>query len=497
MLTLPFRIDAASLSLIGALGATTCGPNSDAMDGDGGGTATESTTGPTAPTTTGPECQQDSDCTPSCSACQDGMCIAEFDCCREARRAGQPCPMPYEECYEASDCPGNEVCDNYECVPPCYEDSECYGDHVCVLGVCEVQGVQQIPVCPPARVDVSTWMIMDPASDVELADLDGDGDLDLAFGGSGRLELAFNDGAGAFTPGTLLDVGPPAPSGMLIATADLDGDGVRELVVVDALSGALTVLRGDGGNFVVTATIDTLVEKQSLITARVDGDGIDDIVTVDGGFQPKSPVSVFLGDGAGGLSPGIRSDGVSVEARASFVDITQDGLADVTARDPLNGSIVVAPGDGFGRFTNPMALTDSMEQWTAVLVGPLDGDTLPDVVATRTAGAFGRVSVRPGLSPGPWGEVTAFDGKHSAVGSLLADFDGDGLLDLVSASHQDHLVSVLLGDGTGAFSCEETYPGVFTNAAEHIAAGDIDGDGRADLVAVDKSTAVVTVIRHP
>ena len=501
MLASRLRIDATSLSLVGALGAATCGPGPDAMDGGADGTTAELTTepvdptvSPPLPTTTGLECQDSGDCG-SCSVCQDGLCMEDKNCCGGVRGFEMPCP--YEYCAYDSECPDDEICVDEECVPPCYEDSDCFDGAVCVRGRCEVAGGPVIPLCPPARADVSSWMLTDSASDVALADLDGDGDLDVAAVGDGTLELAFNDGAGAFAPGGASDVGPPAPMGMQVVAADLDGDGDGELVIVDIDSGVLTVLRGDGGSFTVTGTVETLVAGQSLGAARVDGDAVDDIVAVAEGSDSMSTVAVLLGDGAGGLAPGIQSEGVAVGGRASFVDVTQDGVVDVTGRGALDEAIVFARGDGLGRFTDPAALAGSMGPWTSVLVGPLDGDALPDLVATRIEGAFGRVAVRLGVGPGSWGEVMELGGRHSAVGGVLADIDGDGLLDLVSASHQSPLISVLLGDGMGGFSCEQTYPGVTTKGAEQIAVGDIDGDGRAEIVAVERATTVVTVVRQP
>src|SRR5262245_55148416 len=74
----------------------------------------------------------------------------------------------------------------------------------------------------------------------------------------------------------------------------------------------------------------------------------------------------------------------------------------------------------------------------------------------------------------------------------VADFDGDGKLDLATANYGSSNVSVLLGNGNGTFGPQANYVTGFTPYA--LAAGDLNGDGRPDIVTVNHSSNSVSVL---
>src|SRR5215218_7434320 len=114
----------------------------------------------------------------------------------------------------------------------------------------------------------------DAPTAVTAGDFDGDGDADVAVADStgGDVTLMRNDGSGALTAGTQIDLGPESPElRVRIASADLDADGDRDLVVN---SGRLVVLRNDGsGGFAVAGTYDENFVPNGLAVADLDGDG--------------------------------------------------------------------------------------------------------------------------------------------------------------------------------------------------------------------------------
>ena len=77
----------------------------------------------------------------------------------------------------------------------------------------------------------------------------------------------------------------------------------------------------------------------------------------------------------------------------------------------------------------------------------------------------------------------------------VADFNGDGKLDLVTANYGDNFsVSVLLGDGTGGFTAAPGSPFMAGSAPGSVAVGDFNGDGKPDLAVAHNSSNNVTVL---
>src|SRR5689334_13603250 len=116
-----------------------------------------------------------------------------------------------------------------------------------------------------------------------------------------------------------------------------------------------------------------------------------------------------------------------------------------------------------------------------VEIADLNGDSRPDLVVTNESG-----SVSIFLNDGN-GRFHAPTGSPFAAGPspndvAIADFNGDKKLDLAFADHETHAVTVLLGDGKGAFSAAPPVPVRSVPHPHGIAAADLDRDGHVDLV---------------
>jgi hypothetical protein len=132
-------------------------------------------------------------------------------------------------------------------------------------------------------------------------DVDGDGDADLVVGGSSpQVQLVLNDGAGTFTPGTIL---PAGTFGASPALGDFDGDGIVDLVLNDSgtdFVGQLVLHRGLGGGLFeedVHVTAGGHPGGGSIVLGDLDADGRLDALTSSGG------TAVFLNRTYGPGSP--------------------------------------------------------------------------------------------------------------------------------------------------------------------------------------------------
>jgi hypothetical protein len=144
-------------------------------------------------------------------------------------------------------------------------------------------------------------------------------------------------------------------------------------------------------------------------------------------------------------------------------------------------------GDGLDEKFNFFAFTPSFTGGVRVAMGDVTGDGTPDIIAAAGPGGGPHVRVFDGVTgaqiPGPLGSFFAYDIRFSGgVFVAAADFDGDGLADIVSGAGSGggpHIRVFSGADGrelVGFFDPPKGGNGV------RVATGDIDGDGTPDII---------------
>ena len=324
---------------------------------------------------------------------------------------------------------------------------------------------------------------------LRFVDVDGDGDLDLACANYRQETLSLNDGTGRFTDVTATHLPVDAESTWELSVTDIDGDGDQDLAFAGQTLPRL--YRNDGTGHFTDATATHLPPSApsagaSVTFADVDGDGDRDLFV---GLW-SAPARLFLNDGTGHFvdaTAGRVPPSSIYHWREAIGDIDADGDLDIVYSTIYEDHVFV--NDGTGHFTDasaarlPRVLGATLDIGLADLDGDLDLDLFTAEVSQQNrllfndgAGFF--TNATPERLETPW---------FPAPAMALGDLDGDGDLDLVTASgdYGEAIANdaMLLNDGRGNFlpAPAANFPAVLDDSRA-VVLGDVDGDGDTDVV---------------
>ncbi len=213
-----------------------------------------------------------------------------------------------------------------------------------------------------------------------LADLDGDGDLDLLFGNQDRGTVAVlrNYGRGGFAPAP----GSPFPavaSPYPFAVGDLDGDGAPDLAVPDLGGSTVALLRGGGdGTFAPFpgSPLETPPRPFSAALGDLNGDGHADLV-VSHDDSPRA--SIHLGEGNGTFRRATDAETGPGAWKIAVADYDGDGNQDLAAGN-RDDTVRLLLGAGDGTFRPGPVLPAGDGTWT-LTTADLDANGKPDLVS--------------------------------------------------------------------------------------------------------------------
>jgi hypothetical protein len=385
---------------------------------------------------------------------------------------------------------------------------------------------------------------------------DGKQDLVCAYSQTFNASLVTFLGNGDGTFGTPTYTTLPTAGGnyfdpAIYPPADLNSDGIPDLMVLDALNQRTYVMLGDGnGGFKLASTLNASLPAIAL---DVNGDGKPDLLFDEGPY-------VMLGNGDGTFAPyKSYSQAFDYDNVCAYADMDGDGHVDAvcgyveTITGDIDGAthLIILHGnpdgsfnptpisdkvfgnhdnqyDGEGTFDFPLAVLDlngdgildvlayAGDGYTVLLGQPgltfsypkhysagslapygsfmqqivdINGDGHADIVASGTHGVY----ISYGRKDGSFATAPAYEVGQVLGHATFADFNGDGVSDVAATG--DTTIELSLGNGDGTFAPYTPLPNGNINfstplsaANAYILHGDFNGDGKQDLLAIGSSS---------
>lgn len=286
-------------------------------------------------------------------------------------------------------------------------------------------------------------------SHIANADIDGDGKIDIVYGGliAARNTSTINS-ISFSSPQSVI----PGLSGGLYEFGDIDSDGKQDLVrMTTSYDATISILKNISsvGTFSFTNAASFLIpDKSSAFAIKdLDIDGKPDLITSN-----------------------YDNDFMAIYRNTSYGSVIQ-----------FDAKVDVATGDG------PVHVSS----------GDLDGDGKPEVVITNNAG--NSISIFPNNSvPGTisLGTKLTYNALGGALETTLADFDGDGKLDIAAVAYGGNFFLYKNTSTVGAISFS-LLPTFYTYSFPlRMRAADLDGDGKPDLAFLSESMESISVFKN-
>jgi hypothetical protein len=375
-------------------------------------------------------------------------------------------------------------------------------------------GSGQFPAAPNMTLAGSGLAPMTFPLAVALVDVDHDGKLDIVSANrdSNDVTIFRQNSPSSFSlqsPALGSGSGNTAPS--CIAVGDVNGDGLPDIVVGYAGSDNVAIFLQLSTGFYsstpsITLSCGTGSSPKSVALGDINGDGRLDIVVAASG---TNHVMIFRQNGGGTFvnNPSLTLGGTGITDAPSAValgDLDGDGALDIACANAGDNNLAVFMHTSGGFATTPTSLLASPDgpfQPASLAITDLNSDGSLDLVATSIDGALVAYFYdheAHGFAPE---DLRIDDEGTSAIptGIAASDLDGDGRTDLVVADSGLSEIAVLLQRGAGSFNAvpdASMGSAIDTSGPAAIAVGDLDGDGNLDIVCANQGTGDLAIYQQ-
>lgn len=280
--------------------------------------------------------------------------------------------------------------------------------------------------------------------------------------------------------------------------ADMNDDGRADFIVYDSGTYILSVLTSNADGTFTTPTETILTDRATrFVVLDLNADGVNDLVLCTNQNFSDSTITVLRGAGNGTFTKVSSQTVAGTVMSMSVADFDRDGRDDVeiTEGDLHRHDVYFGAADG--NLEPPVTVAGAATSSSSTKAADLDGDGYEDLVSAEFKG--NTVTVIRNLGSRQWAPPVSYDVFDEPVTSSnpselsVGDVSGDGKPDVAVILSNARSIATLQGVGddtlTGATHTPVepfAYPRPFP---VHLSLGDVDGDGRLDVVATTSATA--------
>ena len=310
---------------------------------------------------------------------------------------------------------------------------------------------------------------------------------------SGNNRTILTGRLGALVFGTKVDYTTGGADERVVALGDLNGDGIKDIVIDSYTTHKISVFMNSG-----TGTFPTKVEYLSNVglngvgLADLNNDGKLDMVGVN---YDSSNMSVFINNGNGTFAAKVDYATGSHPNKLTIADLTGDGYADIVEANNGNANITVFKNNGNGTFASFGSYATGTNPHS-IAIGDFNADGLIDIVVGNYGS--GTISVYKNNGGGSFaGKVDYSAGSNPLGGITTADFNADGKLDVAIPAYGADKIAVFVNNGSGSTISFATKVDLSTGSyPDAVASADLNADGKKDIVAANSSGNSVSLFAN-
>jgi hypothetical protein len=322
-------------------------------------------------------------------------------------------------------------------------------------------------------------------SSVFCSDIDGDGDMDIissSFTNNTVFWIENTDGLGDFSTPNIISGNADEVESVFVA--DLDGDGDMDIISASKNDDKIAWYENTDGNGlfsdekIVSSNADG---ASSVFASDLDGDGDMDIISAS---KNDDKIAWYENADGNGLFSDEKIVSINADGASSVFasDLDGDGDVDIISGSKNDDKVAwYENADGSGNFSNEIIISVNADMVLSVIAADIDNDGDQDVLYASTGN--NRIIWVKNNGDGVFGEgniITAYTNYPRSV--FVADINGDGYKDVLSASSGDNKIAFYINsDGQGNF-LEQQSLAFSIDGLRELYSDDLNGDGKADLI---------------